>query len=55
MVMVKNKKQMFMIIGVFAIVLLLSEVTFAFSNYTRTGSTNTIMICVLIVCLAIQH
>ena len=44
MVMVKNKKQMFMIIGVFAIVLLLGEVTFAFSNYTRTGSTNTIRV-----------
>ena len=42
--MVKSKKQMFIIIGVFALVLMLGTVTYAFFNYTRTGSSNTIRV-----------
>ena len=40
--MIKTKKQMFTVIGVFALVMLLCTVTYAFFNYTRTGSSNTI-------------
>ena len=40
--MVKTKKQMFTIIGVFALVMMIGTVTFAFFNYTRTGGANTI-------------
>ena len=39
--MIKTKKQMFTVIGVFALVMLLGTVTYAFFNYTRTGATNT--------------
>ena len=39
--MVKSKKQMFMIIGVFALILILGTTTYAFFNYTRTGGANT--------------
>jgi len=40
--MIKTKQQMFIVIGVFALVMMLGTVTFAFFNYTRTGTTNTI-------------
>ena len=40
--MIKTKKQMFIIIGVFTLVMLLGTVTYAFFNYTRTGTANTI-------------
>ena len=42
--MIKNKKQMFIIIGVFAVLLMLTTVTYAFFNYTRTGVANTIRV-----------
>ena len=40
--MIKSKKQMYLVIGAFALVLMLGTVTYAFFNYTRTGSANTI-------------
>ena len=40
--MIKSKKQMYLVIGAFALVMLLGTVTYAFFNYTRTGTTNTI-------------
>ena len=40
--MIKNKKQMFIAIGTFAVVLMLLTVSYAFFNYTRTGASNTI-------------
>ena len=40
--MIKSKKQMLIVIGVFTLVMLLGSVTYAFFNYTRTGSANTI-------------
>ena len=40
--MIKSKKQMYLVIGVFALVLLLGTTTYAFFNYTRTGSSNVI-------------
>ena len=40
--MIKSKRQMFIIIGVFTLVMMLGTVTYAFFNYTRTGSANTI-------------
>ena len=42
--MIKSKKQMFIVIGVFALVMLLGTVTYAFFNYTRTGTANTISV-----------
>ena len=42
--MIKNRKQMFIVIGVFCLVLLLGTVTYAFFNYTRTGSSNVIKV-----------
>ena len=42
--MIKNKKQMFIVIGVFTLVMILGTVTYAFFNYTRTGSSNTIKV-----------
>ena len=42
--MIKNKKQMFIVIGVFTLVLMLGTVTYAFFNYTRTGTANTIKV-----------
>lgn len=42
--MVKSKKQMFIVISVFALVMLLGTTTYAFFNYTRTGSANTISV-----------
>ena len=38
--MIKSKKQMFLIIGVFTLILLVTSVTYAFFNYTRTGALN---------------
>ena len=40
--MIKNKKQMYIVIGAFLVVLLLVSTTYAFFNYTRTGSANVI-------------
>ena len=40
--MIKDKKQMYIVIGAFALVLLLGGVTYAFFNYTRTGTVNII-------------
>ncbi len=40
--MIKSKKQIFVVIGVFTLVLMLGTVTYAFFNYTRTGSANNI-------------
>ena len=40
--MIKSKKQMFTVIGVFALILMLTTITYAFFNYTRTGTANTI-------------
>ena len=40
--MIKTKKQMFIVLGVFTLVMLLGTVTYAFFNYTRTGTANTI-------------
>ena len=39
--MIKTKKQMFTVVGVFALVMLLGTVSYAFFNYTKTGSANT--------------
>ena len=41
---IKTKKQMYMVIGIFALVLFLGGITYAFFNYTRTGSANTIRV-----------
>ena len=40
--MIKSKRQMFLVIGTFVLVMLLGGVTYAFFNYTRTGDTNTL-------------
>ena len=40
--MIKSKKQSFVVIGIFTLVLMLFTTTYAFFNYTRTGSANTI-------------
>ena len=40
--MIKTKKQMYALIGSFILVILLGTVTYAFFNYTRTGTANTI-------------
>ena len=40
--MIKSKKQMYTVIGAFALVMLLTTVTYAFFNYTRTGVANNI-------------
>ena len=42
--MIKNKKQMYLVIGAFALVLLLGTTTYAFFNYTRTGVSNNIRV-----------
>ncbi len=42
--MIKSKKQMYLVIGVFALVLSLFTTTYAFFNYTRTGSSNNIKV-----------
>ena len=43
-VMIKSKKQMFLVIGVFALMLFVGGITYAFFNYTRTGAGNTIRV-----------
>ena len=40
--MIKKKQQMFIVIGVFVLVLLLGTTTYAFFNYTKTGTANTV-------------
>ncbi len=40
--MIKTKKQMFIVIGAFLLTILLGTVTYAFFNYTRTGTANVI-------------
>ena len=40
--MIKSKKQSLIVIGVFTLVLALVTTTYAFFNYTRTGTANTI-------------
>ena len=40
--MIKTKKQMFTMIGSFILTIILGTVTYAFFNYTRTGTANTI-------------
>ena len=42
--MIKSRKQMFVVVGAFALVMLLGTVTYAFFNYTRTGTANTIRV-----------
>ena len=42
--MIKSKKQMYLVIGAFALVMLLGTVTYAFFNYTRTGAANTVSV-----------
>ena len=42
--MIKSKKQSLIVIGVFTLVLALVTTTYAFFNYTRTGSANTIRV-----------
>ena len=42
--MIKSKKQMFIVIGIFMLVILVGTVTYAFFNYTRTGASNTIRV-----------
>ncbi len=42
--MIQNKKQMFIVIAVFTLILLLGTTTYAFFNYTRTGASNTIKV-----------
>ena len=42
--MIKSKKQMFLVIGIFALMLFAGGVTYAFFNYTRTGAGNTIRV-----------
>ena len=42
--MIKNKNQMYIVIGAFALVLMLFTTTFAFFNYTRTEASNVIKV-----------
>ena len=42
--LIKSYKQMFMVIGIFTLVLLVGGTTYAFFNYTRTGSANTVRV-----------
>ena len=42
--MIRSKKQMFIVVGVFTLMLMLVTTTYAFFNYTRTGSANTIKV-----------
>ena len=39
---IKSKKQMYLVIGIFTLILLLGGTTYAFFNYTRTGGANTV-------------
>ena len=38
--MIKSKKQMFLIITVFTLIMIVGTISYAFFNYTRTGSSN---------------
>lgn len=40
--MIKSKKQMYIVVGIFALILFLGGITYAFFNYTRVGSANSI-------------
>ena len=42
--MIKTKKQSMIVVGAFILVLMLFTTTYAFFNYTRTGSSNTIRV-----------
>ena len=42
--MIKSKKQMLLVIGVFTLVLMLGTTTYAFFNYTRTGAANIVSV-----------
>ena len=42
--LIKSYKQMFLVIGIFTLVLLVGGTTFAFFNYTRTGGANTVKV-----------
>ena len=42
--MIKSKKQSLIVIGAFILVLLLGTTTYAFFNYTRTGTNNVIKV-----------
>ena len=42
--MIKSKKQMYIVISVFTLILLLGTTTYAFFNYTRTGVSNVIRV-----------
>ncbi len=42
--MIKSKKQMFIVVGTFILVMLLGTVTYAFFNYTRTGTGNAVQV-----------
>ncbi len=42
--MIKNKKQMLLVITIFTLLLTLGSVTYAFFNYTRTGAANTLKV-----------
>ena len=42
--MIKSKKQMFLVIGAFLLVMFLGTITYAFFNYTRTGTRNLIKV-----------
>lgn len=42
--MIESKKQMFVIIGVFTLILLVTSVTYAFFNYTKTGNANNLRV-----------
>ena len=40
--LIKSYKQMFMVIGIFTLILLVGGTTYAFFNYNRTGGANTL-------------
>ncbi len=42
--MIKSKKQMFLVIIIFTLVMMLGTISYAFFNYTRTGSENTVRV-----------
>ena len=42
--MIKSKKQMYIVVGAFLVVLMLFTTTYAFFNYTRTGVSNVIRV-----------
>ncbi len=42
--MIKSKKQMLLVISLFTLLLILGSVTYAFFNYTRTGTANTLKV-----------